>query len=39
MHSLDYRGSGTKLETGLNRGEPDKNPLDAAWKQHDIAYA
>lgn len=34
-----YCGPGTKLATRLARGDPGINKLDAACKQHDIAYA
>lgn len=34
-----YCGPGTKLRSRLNRGDPGINKLDAACKQHDIAYA
>uniref|UniRef100_A0A6P7GUK9 4-coumarate--CoA ligase 1-like n=1 Tax=Diabrotica virgifera virgifera TaxID=50390 RepID=A0A6P7GUK9_DIAVI len=34
-----YCGSGTKLQKRLARGDPEINPLDAACKQHDIAYS
>lgn len=33
-----YCGPGTKLQQRLARGDPGINPLDAACKQHDIAY-
>lgn len=33
-----YCGPGTKLKKRLARGDPGKNPLDAACKAHDIAY-
>lgn len=33
-----YCGPGTHLKKRLARGDPGKNPLDAACKQHDIAY-
>lgn len=33
-----YCGPGTKLEKRLARGDSGINPLDAACKQHDIAY-
>lgn len=36
--SYQYCGPGTKLEHRLARGDPGKNPLDAACKIHDIAY-
>lgn len=34
-----YCGPGTKLEKRLARGDPGINPLDAACKEHDIAYS
>lgn len=34
-----YCGPGTKLEKRLARKDPGINPLDAACKNHDIAYA
>ena len=34
-----YCGSGTKLKERLARGDPGINPLDAACKEHDIAYS
>lgn len=33
-----YCGPGTKLQKRLARGDPGINPLDAACKEHDIAY-
>lgn len=36
--SYQYCGPGTKLKKRLARGDPGKNPLDAACKTHDIAY-
>lgn len=41
MHvpGYQYCGPGTHLEERLKRGDPGKNPLDAACKQHDIAYS
>ena len=33
-----YCGPGTKLQKRLTRGDPGINKLDAACKQHDIAY-
>lgn len=33
-----YCGPGTKLQKRLLRGDPGKNPLDRACKEHDIAY-
>lgn len=40
MHipGYQYCGPGTNLEKRLKRGDPGINPLDAACKQHDIAY-
>lgn len=37
--SYQYCGPGTKLEKRLARGDPGINPLDAACKEHDIAYS
>lgn len=34
-----YCGPGTKLAMRLARGDPGINPLDAACKEHDIAYS
>lgn len=34
-----YCGPGTKLEKRLAQGDPGINPLDAACKEHDIAYS
>lgn len=34
-----YCGPGTKLQERLKRGDPPLNPLDAACKEHDIAYS
>lgn len=34
-----YCGPGTKLTKRLARGDPGINPLDAACKEHDIAYS
>lgn len=34
-----YCGPGTKLSSRLARGDPGINKLDAACKQHDIAYS
>lgn len=34
-----YCGPGTKLAERLARGDPGINPLDAACKEHDIAYS
>lgn len=44
MHCSLYYNSihfpaGTKLQKRLARGDPGINPLDAACKQHDIAYS
>lgn len=36
--TYQYCGPGTKLQKRLLRGDPGKNPLDAACKNHDIAY-
>lgn len=33
-----YCGPGTNLTARLQRGDPGINPLDAACKEHDIAY-
>lgn len=33
-----YCGPGTKLQKRLARGDPGRNPLDVACKEHDIAY-
>ena len=40
MHlpGYQYCGPGTKLEKKLERGDKGVNPLDAACKNHDIAY-
>lgn len=40
MHipKYQYCGPGTNLKKRLARGDPGINPLDAACKQHDIAY-
>lgn len=35
----NYCGPGTKLEKRIARGDIGINPLDAACKQHDIAYS
>lgn len=35
----NYLGPGTKLEERLKRGDAPANPLDAAARDHDIAYA
>lgn len=37
--SYQYAGPGTKLEKRLARGDPGKNKLDVACKNHDLAYA
>lgn len=34
-----YCGPGTRLQKRLKRGDPGINPLDAACKNHDIAYS
>jgi hypothetical protein len=34
-----YCGPGTKLAKRIARGDPGINPLDAACKEHDIAYS
>ncbi|KAM0736984.1 hypothetical protein ACS0PU_000077 [Formica fusca] len=34
-----FRGPGTHLETRLARGDRGINPLDAACREHDIAYS
>lgn len=34
-----YCGPGTNLKKRMERGDPGINPLDAACKQHDIAYS
>lgn len=41
LHLPGYQfcGPGTKLQHRLQRGDKGKNPLDAACKIHDIAYA
>lgn len=39
IYSYQYAGPGTKLEERLARGDPGKNKLDVACKEHDIAYA
>lgn len=36
--TYQYAGPGTKLRERLGRGDPGKNELDAACKNHDIAY-
>lgn len=37
--TYQYCGPGTHLQKRLERGDPGKNPLDAACKIHDIAYS
>lgn len=37
--TYQYCGPGTKLEKRLARGDPGKNKLDVACKDHDLAYA
>lgn len=39
IYSYQYAGPGTKLEKRLARGDPGKNELDVACRDHDIAYA
>lgn len=39
LPGYQYCGPGTKLEKRLKRGDMGINPLDAACKQHDIAYS
>lgn len=39
LPGYQYCGPGTKLEKRLARGDPGINPLDAACKEHDIAYS
>ncbi|MDT3824640.1 hypothetical protein RPN13_02385, partial [Staphylococcus aureus] len=39
MPGYQYCGPGTKLSERLARGDPGINPLDAACKEHDIAYS
>ena len=41
MHIPEYQfcGPGTHLEKRLARGDRDINPLDAACREHDIAYS
>lgn len=36
--SYQYCGPGTNLKKRMERGDPGINPLDAACKEHDIAY-
>lgn len=39
LPGYQYCGPGTKLKKRLERGDPGVNPLDAACKEHDIAYS
>lgn len=39
LPGYQYCGPGTKLQKRLVRGDPGINPLDAACKEHDIAYS
>lgn len=39
LPKYQYCGPGTKLKKRMERGDPGINPLDAACKQHDIAYS
>ena len=39
LPGYQYCGPGTKLAKRLARGDPGINPLDAACKDHDIAYS
>lgn len=39
LPGYQYCGPGTKLAERLARGDPGINPLDAACKEHDIAYS
>ena len=39
LPGYQYCGPGTKLQQRLRRGDPGINPLDAACKEHDIAYS
>ena len=39
MQGYQYCGPGTKLAKRLARGDPGINPLDAAFKEHDIAFS
>lgn len=39
LPGYQYCGPGTKLKKRLARGDPGINPLDAACKEHDIAYS
>lgn len=38
LRGYQYCRPGTKLAKRLERGNPRINPLDAACKEHDIAY-
>lgn len=38
LPGYQYCGPGTKLKKRMERGDPGINPLDAACKEHDIAY-
>lgn len=38
LPGYQYCGPGTNLKKRLERGDQGKNPLDAACKEHDIAY-
>lgn len=39
LPGYQFCGPGTKLQNRLNRGEKGVNPLDAACREHDIAYS
>jgi len=41
LHIPDYQfcGPGTHLEKRLARGDQSVNPLDAEFREHDIAYS
>lgn len=39
LPGYQYCGPGTKLKKRLARGDPGINQLDAACKEHDIAYS
>lgn len=39
LPGYQYCGPGTKLEKRLQRGDSGINPLDAACREHDIAYS
>lgn len=39
LPNYQYCGPGTKLQKRLRRGDQGINPLDAACKEHDIAYS